>query len=152
LLTLSNYYYYYYYQVNMEPTGMDLQMLEQRLKEALKQCDGLRDGKVSTARELKVKSEEIKELGQRRLAEKTRWEEERARLYAEIDQWRKRSKESLNALESNEAKSKKETSKIEEKLRRMSKTAVDKTSSKVSERSEASERAKNTSKSLIKLF
>ena len=58
----------------------------------------------------------------------------------------------MNALESNEAKSKKETSKIEEKLRRMSKTAVDKTSSKVSERSEASERAKNTSKSLIKLF
>jgi len=114
-------------KINMEPTGMDLQMLEARLKEAMKQTDNLRENKNTIVKELKTKNEEIKELGQRREAEKKRWEEERSRLYEEIDRWRQRSKESLSALESTEAKNKKETSKIEDKLRRMSKQASEKT-------------------------
>ena len=110
----------------MEPTGVDLQMLEMRLKEAMKQTDSLRENKTSILKDLKGKNEELKEVAKKRDAEKKRWEEERSRLYEEIDRWRQRSKESLTALESNEAKSKKDTQKIEDKLRRLSKSASEK--------------------------
>ena len=101
-------------------------MLEARLKEEKRQTEMLRENKKSIALSLKMKTEELREVGQRRDAEQERWEEERTRLYEEMDRWRQRS--------TDEAKAKKESLKIDEKLKKLSKTASEKTKKQLDEK------------------
>jgi len=104
-----------------------MKILEARLKDEKKQCEALRENKKQQSLLLKTTSEELKETEQRLEISTGRWEEERTRLYAEIDRWRQRSTDSQAALEANSQKSTKEKSKIEDKLRRLSKSAGEKT-------------------------
>eukprot|EP00519_Triparma_laevis_P015534 CAMPEP_0182490998 /NCGR_PEP_ID=MMETSP1321-20130603/641_1 /TAXON_ID=91990 /ORGANISM="Bolidomonas sp., Strain RCC1657" /LENGTH=781 /DNA_ID=CAMNT_0024693245 /DNA_START=18 /DNA_END=2360 /DNA_ORIENTATION=- len=109
-------------------------ILEQRLKEEKKVTEELREKSKKEASRLKIKTEELKETEQRREAESTRWEEERTRLYSEIDRWRKKSTDALSALENGEAQAKKNNRSVEDKLRKLSMRATEKSKRALAEK------------------
>ncbi|GMI36755.1 hypothetical protein TrRE_jg9655, partial [Triparma retinervis] len=111
-----------------------LSALEQRLKEEKKTTESLREKAKGLEGKVRVKTEELKETEQRKEAETKRWEEERTRLYSEIDRWRQRSTEAQKTLEGNEGKAKKENKAIEDKLRRLSKSATEKSKRALAEK------------------
>ena len=113
--------------------------LEARLKEEKKQTELLRENKKTISANLKIKTEELRETCQRRDSERERWEEERTRLYEEVDRWRQRSTDAQSAIHTGEAKAKKDAAKIEDKLRKLSKTAVEKTKKQIDEEGKAKE-------------
>jgi chromosome segregation ATPase len=111
-----------------------LSALEQRLKEEKKTTEALREKTKGLEGKVRMKTEELKETEQRKEAELKRWEEERTRLYSEIDRWRQRSTEAQKTLEGNEGKAKRESKAIEDKLRRLSKSATEKSKRALAEK------------------